>query len=125
MSLLKKIFSALGIIKEKEEDARAMLEQELNILKSFQVQSLSGVNISPDMISQHIGKIKELILICHKNGIIHKDANTVNYTLLKIGEEERNISNCSSITSASFGINDGLVANSIGEILMLVISLLN
>lgn len=125
MSLLNRILSAFGIVKEKKENAGALLEKEINMLKSFQVQSLSGVNISPDIISQHIGIIKELIINCHENGIIHKDTNTVNYTLSRIGEEEKNIRNASSINSVGIGINDGLVANSIGEINMLVFSLLS
>ena len=129
MSLFKKILTILGIKRNTLEDDTVKLKKELVILHELQQKSLlpygRAEDISPAVVLNHTGKLKELISsICQNDGFC-KDETKINYVLNNISEQERMIELSGTAYSVDFPIYSSQVGASIGEILKDVALLMN
>lgn len=116
MSILKKIFTAIGVFKN-ELDVLT-LQNEMAILNEFVTKSLSGASyedVSPELILLHTGKIKEIITTLFNKGKLSVDKNTMNYVLCNIANEEKMIESC----AAAYRLGDmGIYSSQVGASLM-------
>lgn len=118
MSFFKRILTVFGIQKENLEE---QFNVELKNLKDIQIQALlPGVNIediSPEIVLNHTGKIKELIVKLQRKGLLNKDDKTVNYVLSNIAMQENTIVSFGKGYSNDVSIFASQIAAGISEIL--------
>lgn len=117
MSFINKLLTLLGINTKSFEE---QLNNEIMILKDLQIKSLQPSvtfdDISPIMVLNHTGKIKNIIQNAFKNGLLPKDYRTVKYVLNNISEQENMIKLSGNGYINDFSIYSSQVGASIGEI---------